>query len=723
MHVGSRARFEQAYQDIAERLELPGHDDPRSDVLKLVSDWLCNDTNGEWVMVLDDVHTTDIFSHGSDESQDREIMPLSAYVPQSRNGSVLITSRNKDASYRLVGTYGRIKEVCPMGEREGLQLLRTKLGDAFTEDKTRELLDALGCMPIAINQAAAYINHRTHMTVATYLEELLENQKKKESLLNWDSGDLRRDKSASSSVLAIFQMSFDRIRQEKPSAAALLSLMSYFNRQGIPEPVLRRTIGNKLERDGQDDTNDEFDADIDLLQAYSLITVTTGTGLCNMHALVQFCMQLWLSSSGEAKKWECIFVNQMVVEFPVPTYENSSDCQLLLPHAETLFESEPTDDTAIRPWGQLLVNVAYYLRMRGIYRSAQKVATKALKAQERILGHENEATIATVNILAVLLQAQAHFSESEVLHQRVLATRQQTLRKDHPLILESINNLAVLFQDEGKYDKAEKLYRQALKSRRRILGEHHLDTLLSMNCLAAALQGRARYEEGVDSKDERLEEVARDSDEDYHDMKSTVSLSRQRKTQMQRHEAETLYRQCLEGRKTALGDQHPQTLMTMSNLACTLMDQGKFSEAEVLNRQVLEGRQILGEQHPDTLTSVSNLAQVLQAQERYAEAEVLNRQALEGRKEQLGDQHPDTLTSVNNLAINLADIKHYKEAAEYFKVALIGLEQSLGPQHPWTITCNTNMLDVQRMAEEAERPPTRSIFARLKACFSRKDWS
>lgn len=53
-----------------------------------------------------------------------------------------------------------------------------------------------------------------------------------------DAGDLRRDESASNSVVATWQMSFEHIREERPSAANLLLSISVFNPQGIPESVL-----------------------------------------------------------------------------------------------------------------------------------------------------------------------------------------------------------------------------------------------------------------------------------------------------------------------------------------------------------------------------------------------------------------------------------------------------------------------------------------------------
>ncbi len=63
--------------------------------------------------------------------------------------------------------------------------------------------------------------------------------------------------------------------------------------------------------------------------------------------------------------------------------------------------------------------------------------------------------------------------------------------------------------------------------------------------------------------------------------------------------------------RRVLGEEHwhPETLMTANNLATSLLGQGKYADAERINREVLRGRRrVLGEEHPDTLTSASNLA-------------------------------------------------------------------------------------------------------------------
>jgi hypothetical protein len=47
-------------------------------------------------------------------------------------------------------------------------------------------------------------------------------------------------------------------------------------------------------------------------------------------------------------------------------------------------------------------------------------------------------------------------------------------------------------------------------------------------------------------------------------------------------------------------------------------------------------KKVLGEEHPDTLTSVSNTGSVLEECDYYDEAEAMHGRALEGKRECLG---------------------------------------------------------------------------------------
>ncbi|KAH8728120.1 hypothetical protein GQ44DRAFT_59406 [Phaeosphaeriaceae sp. PMI808] len=591
VHASTRARFEEAYRGIAHKLDLQGRHDTEMDTMQLVHDWLCIESNGKWTMIIDNVDDVDTF-FSSPEGQ----KSLSTYLPQSCNGSILVTSRSKDAAARLTGGYNRIKEVLPMDEVQGLRLLRNKLQDPPEEESAIELLKALGCMPLIICQAAAYINRRAHMTTARYLEDFRTSSKKRESLLNWEADDLRRDESSSNSVVVTWQMSFERVRQERPSAADLLSLMSCFNPQGIPEAVLQRYSkkqgNNRVKGQANDDDNAEreFDDDIDLLRAYHLVATTEEPGMYGIHALVQFCTRLWLASCGTKDQWESEFIELMAQEFPHSLYDNWEHCQKLLPHIEPLFESEPEGEKTFTAWAKVLANVACYLYTQASYRPGKELTAKLASVRETKLGQDHDETLQSWELLAMMLLALGDHNEAVELLQKVLEIRVRTQGQDDVQTLNCVTSLAKVLENQGKYKEAEKLHRRVIPLQEKLLGPDHERTLTSVSNLSIALQDQGHYEEAEklcrrvlagsknDSKVQQIEQLR---------AKSVLGIVL--RSQGKANEAEGILREVVEQRKMKLGERHPSTFTSINNLAMTLMDQEKYTEAEALAREVVGG--------------------------------------------------------------------------------------------------------------------------------------
>jgi len=157
-------------------------------------------------------------------------------------------------------------------------------------------------------------------------------------------------------------------------------------------------------------------------------------------------------------------------------------------------------------------------------------------------------------------------------------------------------------------------------------------------------------------------------------------------------EAEDVERQILQSSEQVLGSDHPDTLSAISNLAQTLYAQGDLAGARQLQEQVLEAlAQLLGQEHPDTLTSMNNLAQTLYAQGDLAGARRLQEQVREARARLLGQEHPDTLTSMNNLAQTLkaqGDLARPRQLHEQVLEARARLQ---GQEHPDTLTSMNNL--------------------------------
>jgi tetratricopeptide (TPR) repeat protein len=119
----------------------------------------------------------------------------------------------------------------------------------------------------------------------------------------------------------------------------------------------------------------------------------------------------------------------------------------------------------------------------------------------------------------------------------------------------------------------------------------------------------------------------------------------------QHPEAQRQLERALDLRYRVLGEQHPDTLDTMNDLAMLHWYRGQYRQAEPPSIKVLElRRRVLGERHPDTLNSMSNLALLYGQEGKYAQAEPLSTKVLEIRQRVLGEEHPDTLTSMHGLA-------------------------------------------------------------------------
>jgi hypothetical protein len=214
-----------------------------------------------------------------------------------------MTTRSREVALRLV-EQNDIIEVEPMDEAHAMALFKKKLGIQGDSKDIAELTAALEFMPLAIIQAAAYISQRApRCSVKQYLEDFRKSDHKKTSLLNYEGGHLRRDWEAKNSIITTWEISFDYIHQARPSAADLLSLMSFFDRQGIPEALVRsidivqnhENLGgaNVDDEDNNEDSssesikNDGFEDDISILRNYSFISANADTTTLEMHRLVQ----------------------------------------------------------------------------------------------------------------------------------------------------------------------------------------------------------------------------------------------------------------------------------------------------------------------------------------------------------------------------------------------------------------------------------------------------
>ena len=142
----------------------------------------------------------------------------------------------------------------------------------------------------------------------------------------------------------------------------------------------------------------------------------------------------------------------------------------------------------------------------------------------------------------------------------------------------------------------------------------------------------------------------------------------------------------LEIRRRLLGEEHPDTLESMEQLARLLRARGRYDEAEAQFAKVLSiRRRTLGEEHPRTLYTMSRMAWLLYKKDRPDEAEALYRQALAIRRRVLGPDHDDTLECMMDLGTLYRLVGRYAEAEAILEETLARARRALGEDHLLTL--------------------------------------
>lgn len=412
--------------------------------------------------------------------------PLSGYLPTSTHGSIVITSRSREVAEGLIEYVEDILDVGPMSSDDAVAMLNKKLrrqDQAEHPDDRLRLVQELDCMPLAISQAAAYIHQRApRVTVPQYLSGLRLTDLDRADLLQVDIRDPRRDGQASNSIIVTWHVSFEHIRQTRDSAARLLALMCLFDREAIPEYLLQ---GQYSQQDPEERSREvektrhkrRLEDDIATLRAYSLIGVGASDELFDMRRLVQFSTKKWLELHDELGRWQTRYARILSAALPTGDHANWPRCQALFPHVEALMTYRVESEGFLRDRAAAAYRGAWYAWASGKYGAAEKMARVSLEDRRRLLSEDHAETLASVGLIAQVLQYQGKYSEAEEMNRRALAGSEKELGVNHPDTLASVYCLANLLHTQHGYTEALWLYDRAVKGYHVVLSPSHPTTL------------------------------------------------------------------------------------------------------------------------------------------------------------------------------------------------------------------------------------------------------
>jgi len=712
IHCGTVARFDQGYREIARKLKLPGIQKPETDIFNEVYEWLSDEDNGSWLLVLDNADDQEIFFG-------QQLGMLAQYLPRSASGSILITTRDRRVGERFAEQDKPIV-VLPLEIADATSMLRSRLPNHldWIASEVSELLENLEYLPLAIAQAASYISEEG-VTVKRYLELLRPGNADSKVLLEQEYYDSRRHPDIQNSVFQTWKMSFDQIQRQAPRAAEILSLMSMLDKESIPVRLLQ----------GQE-TAVVLDKALGTLKNFSLIQEEKTRQIYSIHRLVQLSTHWWLEQEKILAKWQDKALD--VISRHCPSSSDVEDWkawELLSPHITIVrryyFPQEKQKlqcanitsllagyhdalgqyDVALKmeedalnirqellgqehpDTGASMNNLAEVLRHQGKYEQAEEMIRQALELSETVLGKEHPDTLTNMNNLALVLGGQGKYKQAEEMHRQVLGLQETISGKEHPNALKGMSNLAFVLRNQGKYKQAEEMHRQVLGLRETTLGKDHPDTLASMNSLAGVLTCQSKYTQAKEMLQQVLKLREAVLGKEHPDTLTSMNgLAVVLRDHGNSEQAEEMHRQVLELRETLLGKEHPSTLTSRNDLAGVLGDQGKYEQAEKMNQETLGLQEtVLGKDHPNTLKSIATLASVYSKQRRWHEAENLELQVMEKRKLVLGNQHPDTLMAMANLARTWKSQGRDQEAVALMRQAERLQREILGIDHQQTM--------------------------------------
>ena len=501
MHCGSVARFDQGYKEIARRLKIPGTQDPETDIVQTVFDWLSDEDNGPWLLVLDNADDQGMFFEPVirsqlDDSLQQQLGMLARYLPRSTQGATLITTRDRRVGERFAERDKPIV-VLPLDIADATSMLRSRIPDHLdlSAAEVGELLERLQYLPLAIAQAASYISEED-VTLARYLELLRPENVDAKLLLEQDYYDPKRHPDIHNSVFRTWKISFDQIQRQTPRAAEILSLMSMLDRQSIPRRLLH----------DEEESPVLVDKALGTLKNFSLIQEEITHQTYGIHRLVQLSTHWWLEQQKTLKTWQERALDVLHTHSPSTVdVEDWEAWESISPHITVIQQYHFEQQEPKLQYADITHWIGEYYQALGRYEMALKMHEGALTIRQVLLGEEDPSTLKSMYSLASVLDDQGKYKEAEAMYRQTMELRETILGKEHESTLNCMNNLAIVLRSQGKYEEAEMMHRKILELYQRILGKEHPSTLVSMNNLALVLNDQGKYEEAEMMHRKKLE--------------------------------------------------------------------------------------------------------------------------------------------------------------------------------------------------------------------------
>jgi tetratricopeptide (TPR) repeat protein len=472
-----------------------------------------------------------IFDNAEDMDKVRRALP-------SGSGHVLITTRRSG-----FGSFGPVLDLNTLKRSEALELLRRRVA-SIDDSAADELAEELGDLPLALAQAAAYMEE-TSTPPDTYL-----------TLLSSHSDEMRRRGRVNDSPFnleSVWSLSIQSLRSVSPAAVDLLSLCSWMAPDEIPLDLFTEnasTLPDSLSQLMAADSVAWNDC-VGHLTTFSLAR-RTRRGLI-FHRLTQAVGR----SLSQHSAWHPLVTATGLLARDVQVHDGGYDRSI----------------EAWARWRVVLPHVLFVID-QGLR------DTQIPRAQIASLMHR----------AGIYLQTDPERAES--LLKGALRFYEEIYPSGHPAIGNVLTDLGWLFEDRGQWDAACEILRRARKIQLANYGPDDPRVAAIDTHLASCLRGLGRASEALSLLHHALSVHEVKSGHSHPATATTLNiLAMTYQSIGQPRRAKPFLQRAVTIRGEVFGEDHPMTATHVANLSLVMAELQEFTEARKLADRALATRQ------------------------------------------------------------------------------------------------------------------------------------
>lgn len=647
----------QAYVEIAEKIGLQ-KSSADEDIKLLVCQHLNSGKAGKWLLVVDNADDQDLV-FGSDDTSG-----FDEFLPKHEDGLILLTTRSRQIAEEFAQS--DIIDVEQMDKEEAARFLKKSLSrkQAFqNEEIVAELLSHLTYLPLAIAQAAAYLN-QTNMPMQKYLALLRGSEKEAVKVLGREFKDSTRYRSSRNAIATTWLVTFDQIQKSDETAVDLLSFMSCIEPKAIPQSILP----------GQE--SEELEWAIGMLCGYSFLTRRGESDTFDMHSLVHMAMRGWIEKQSRQEEIIKDAIGHLDDVFPSYNRANRELWREYTPHALRALARTDGDQTVQR--AGLYMNVGLCLSEDRRFKEAITCLKQTYLYRKAYLVQEDESRLRLEHELARAYLSDRRIKDAIKMLEHVVAVEKTILDEKDESRLVSELLLARAYHADRRTKEATKILEHIVAVREETLDEEDYERLASEHALASAYVSDRRVKDGIEILEHIVAVGKATLDEEDHDrLASEHELARAYLTDLRIKDGIKILEHVVAVEKTTLDEEDYERLVSEHELAKAYVSDRRIKDGiKILEHVVAVRNKTLEEEDYERLKSEYELAGAYLSDRRIKDAIKIFEHVVAVEKTTLDENDHERLSSEHSLAKAYLDNGHVQKAIDLLE-HVVAIEREL----------------------------------------------